>query len=106
VAQFEVGGNKPGVNGRIDIGRFPQPAVVVAQPLIIGPQPVYLRVPYGRRKHCRKDCHEYNGCGVPLYFFRHDWYEQNVRHSGQPQTGHKNGDQGPGKGKGHGKGNG
>ena len=28
---------QPGVYGRIDIGRFPQPQVVVAQPVLIAP---------------------------------------------------------------------
>ena len=39
VAAAEVGVSvqisQPGVYGRIDIGRFPQPQVVVAQPVII-----------------------------------------------------------------------
>lgn len=103
--------SQPGVYGRIDIGRFPQPAVIVPQPVIIAPQPVrvvvqpvYMWVPYGHRKHWDKHCREYNACGVPVYFVRHDWYEQNVRYSSRPQGGHKNGGPGPGKGKGHGKG--
>ncbi|HEX6016743.1 MAG TPA: hypothetical protein VFZ28_01460 [Burkholderiaceae bacterium] len=79
--------SQPGVYGRIDIGRFPQPQVVVAQPVVIVPppvvvaqpvQPVYLWVPYGHRKHWRKHCHEYNACGVPVYFVRHDWYRDHV----------------------------
>jgi len=49
---------QPGVYGRIDIGRFPQPEIVVAQPVIVQrptvvvaqPQPVYLWVPPGHRK--------------------------------------------------------
>ncbi len=77
--------SQPGVYGRIDIGRFPQPQVVVAQPVVIAPPPVvaaqspmYLWVPYGHRKHWRKHCHEYNACGVPVYFVRHDWYRDHV----------------------------
>lgn len=83
--------SQPGVYGRIDIGRYPQPAVVVPQPVIIvppppavvRPQPVYMWVPYGHRKNWRKYCHQYNACGVPVYFVRHDWYDRNVRHADQ-----------------------
>ena len=100
-----IGISQPGMYGRIDIGRFPQPAVVVAQPVIIAPppvavvqpQPVYLWVPPGHRKKWGNHCHEYNACGVPVYFVRDDWYERNVRYSD---------DYGRGKGKGHGKGHG
>jgi hypothetical protein len=33
-----------GVYGRIDIGRFPQPAVIVPQPVIITPPPPHVVV--------------------------------------------------------------
>jgi hypothetical protein len=98
---------QPGVYGRIDIGRFPQPpAVVVAQPVIVEsprvavvrPQPVYLWVPPGHQRNWRKHCHQYNACGVPVYFVRDDWYEEKV------MTPHRGHGRGPGKGKGHGKG--
>ena len=79
--------SQPGVYGRIDIGRFPQPQVVVAQPVIIvrpvqvvePPQPVYMWVPPGHRKNWRKHCGRYNACGVPVYFVQDGWYGQNVR---------------------------
>ncbi len=80
--------SQPGVYGRIDIGRFPQPAVIVAQPVIIArpvavvpPQPAYLWVPPGHRKNWAKHCHKYDACGVPVYFVRHDWYDAHVRYS-------------------------
>jgi hypothetical protein len=91
--------SQPGVYGRIDIGRFPQPQVVVAQPVIITrpvvvapapPEPVYLWVPPGHRKDWRKHCGKYNACGVPVYFVRDDWYDRKVKPHG--------------KGKGNGKG--
>jgi hypothetical protein len=93
---------QPGMYGRIDIGRFPQPAVVVQQPVIVQrpavvvaqPQPVYMWVPPGHRKHWNKHCGEYNACGVPVYFVKDEWYDEHVN---KP---HKN------KGKGNGKGNG
>lgn len=103
--------SQPGVYGRIDIGRFPQPAVIVPQPVIIAPppvgvvvQPVYMWVPPGHQKKWAKHCGRYNACGVPVYFVRDDWYEQNVRHSGKPK--HRDGFDDQGKGKGRGKGNG
>jgi len=45
--------SQPGVYGRIDMGRFPQPQVIVAQPIFVQqptvvvqrPDPVYLWVP-------------------------------------------------------------
>jgi hypothetical protein len=90
--------SQPGVYGRIDIGRFPQPAVIVPQPVIIAPQPVvvapqpvYMWVPYEHRKHWDRYCRQYGACGVPVYFVRHDWYDRHV---------------GYGHGKGHGKGKG
>ncbi|MDO9095495.1 MAG: hypothetical protein Q8R98_09715 [Rubrivivax sp.] len=79
--------SQPGVYGRIDIGRFPQPQVVVAQPVIIArpavvhqaPQPVYMWVPPGHRKNWRKHCRDYGACGVPVYFVQHGWYDNHVR---------------------------
>lgn len=97
--------SQPGVYGRIDVGRYPQPALVVPQPVIIAPPravapppPVYMWVPYGHRKDWKKQCHRYNACGVPVYFVRHDWYDDNVRY------GDDRGGKGKGKGKGQGKG--
>ncbi len=115
--------SEPGVYGRIDIGRFPQPQVVVQRPVVIhrpvavqAPQPVYLWVPPGHRKNWRKHCGQYQACGVPVYFVRDDWYGKHVRggdRRGEPGAddrrgrdedarGRGNSDRGPGKG--HGKG--
>ena len=109
--------SQPGVYGRVDIGRFPQPQVVVAQPLIIvrpvqvvePPQPVYMWVPPGHRKNWRKHCGQYNACGVPVYFVQDGWYGQNVRpHEHDRDRDHErerrdDDERGHGKGKGHGK---
>ena len=76
--------SQPGVHGRIDIGRFPQPQVIVQQPVIIArpavhaPEPVYLWVPPGHQKHWRRHCAAYNACGVPVYFVRERWYHDHV----------------------------
>ena len=117
--------SQPGVYGRIDIGRFPQPQVVVAQPMIIQrpvqvvnvPQPVYMWVPPGHRKNWRKHCRQYNACGVPVYFVRDEWYGQHVqpfddRHGDRrgdrnddrhdDRHGDRDDDRGHGKGKGKG----
>ena len=101
--------SQPGVYGRIDIGRFPQPQVVVATPVIVArppmvqpPPPVYMWVPPGHRKNWRKHCADYNACGVPVYFVRHDWYDQQVRRDDRG----RGRDRDEGRGKGHGKGKG
>ena len=107
-----IGISQPGVYGRIDIGRFPQPQVVVSQPIYIErqvrgvsqPEPVYMWVPPGHRKDWKKHCREYGACGVPVYFVRDDWYEQKVRHGGRDQD--RRDDHGKGKGHGEGKGKG
>ncbi|MDP3811709.1 MAG: hypothetical protein U1E12_16365 [Hydrogenophaga sp.] len=79
--------SQPGVFGRIDIGRVARPTVIIRQPLIIEsravfvqPQPIYMWVPSGHRKNWRKYCREYDACGVPVYFVRHDWYDKHVRY--------------------------
>ena len=81
--------SQPGVYGRVDIGRFPQPEVVVQQPIIIQrprydpPQPVYMWVPPGHRANWRRYCGEYRACGVPVYFVRDEWYGEHVRPHGR-----------------------
>jgi hypothetical protein len=105
--------SQPGVYGRIDIGRFPQPQVIVPQPVIVAAppvlvtqpvQPVYVWVPSGHRKNWSKHCHEYNACGVPVYFVRHDWYRDHVMVAAN--EGHGDHEHEHGNGKGHGKGHG
>jgi hypothetical protein len=103
--------SQPGVYGRIDIGRFPQPVLMQSSPIIIQPvrhrvEPVYMRVPPGHQKKWSKHCHSYNACGVPVYFVQEDWYQQNVMrggHSDHRGDGHGHGKHGKGHGKGHGK---
>jgi hypothetical protein len=102
--------SEPGLYGRIDIGRFPQPEVVVAQPVIVQrpavvvaqPQPVYLWVPPGHRKNWKKHCGEYGACSAPVYFVKDGWYEQHVMPASKQGKG--GGKHGGGHGKGHGKG--
>ena len=97
--------SQPGVYGRIDVGRFPQPQLVVAQPVYVErpvivhqappPQPVYMWVPPGHRKNWRKHCREYGACGVPVYFVQDRWYDEHVRHGDHG----RDEDHGKGKGK-------
>ena len=85
--------SQPGVYGRIDVGRFPQPQVVMAQPVIIlrpvvvhqapPPQPVYMWVPPGHRQNWRRHCGQYRACGVPVYFVQDQWYGEHVRGRGR-----------------------
>jgi hypothetical protein len=102
--------SEPGVYGRIDIGRFPQPEVVLSQPVIVAPprvrpvhpvEPVYLWVPPGHRKAWKSYCGRYGACGVPVMFVQDAWYDQHVHPQGK---GHGKGhEKGHDKGKGHGK---
>lgn len=122
--------SQPGVYGRIDIGQFPKPQVVLAQPVIIerpvvvvqggsvlqqaqqkvhekAREPVYLWVPPGHRKNWRKHCREYGACGVPVYFVDDRWYDQHVHPKGKGRGKGRDDDDGhKGHGKGHGKGDG
>ena len=83
---------QPGVYGRIDIGSFPQPAVVYPQPVIYAPppvavvqQPVYLYVPPGHQKHWGKHCGRYDACGRPVYFVQETWVRE--RYEGEKSHG-------------------
>ena len=117
--------SQPGVYGRIDVGRFPQPQVVVAQPVIITrpvvvhqpyqpayqpPQPIYMWVPPGHRQNWRRHCGQYGACGVPVYFVQDQWYGEHVRGHGKDggkdhgKDKHKDKDKDKDKDRGHGKG--
>ena len=80
-----IGISQPGVYGRIDIGRFPQPTLIVQQPVVVQryyrepravPEPVYLWVPPGHQRDWRHNCRRYNACGVPVYFVQDRWYRE------------------------------
>jgi hypothetical protein len=102
--------NQPGVYGRIDIGRVPEPPVLVyREPMVIvrgpavaaPPEPIYMHVPPGHAKNWRKHCRRYNACGQPVYFVRDDWYQRHYHPQQQPQQ-HGHDDK---HGKKHGQGN-
>ncbi|HEU4622957.1 MAG TPA: hypothetical protein VFS42_12110 [Burkholderiaceae bacterium] len=106
---------QPGFYGRIDIGNYPQPALIYPQPIVVQPAPVavarpplYLHVPPGHAKKWSKHCHRYNACGQPVYFVREEWYQnvyvpQYARSHGGGDHDHDHG-HGHGRGHGHGKG--
>lgn len=78
-----IGFSQPGVYGRVDIGRYPQPVLIAPQPVIIGSpvyraEPVYLWVPPEHRRDWRHHCYRYGACGAPVYFVQDGWYRQNV----------------------------
>ena len=102
---------EPGFYGQIDLGNFPRPQLVYAQPVVIqqSPEfvsapPIYLHVPPGHEKHWSKHCAEYHACGRPVYFVRDDWYNNEYvpryRHDGDDH------DDDHGHGRGHDKGHG
>lgn len=70
---------QPGFYGQIDIGDYPRPQVIYAEPRIVrrvavDRPPVYLRVPPGHSKNWRKHCGRYNACGERVYFVQDNWY--------------------------------
>jgi hypothetical protein len=122
-----IGISQPGVYGRIDIGRFPQPELIVQQPVVIQrhyfrrtPEPVYLWVPPGHQRNWRQYCGQYDACGRPVYFVQDNWYRdrgpgREVYHGERGEgrgddhgdrRGDRHDDRGEGHGKGHGNGKG
>ncbi len=112
--------SQPGFYGQINIGDFPRPAVIYAEPIwvqrprkVVYVEPVYLRVPPGHEKHWSKHCGSYQACGRPVYFVREEWYQTvyapRYRHQDYQARGesHESGrEQGNDKGKGSDKGRG
>ena len=91
-----IGISQPGFYGQINIGSFPRPAVIYAQPVwiqrpskVVHVQPVYLHIPPGHEKHWSKHCGKYGACGKPVYFVREDWYQNHYVPHAQQQHGHK-----------------
>lgn len=119
-----IGINAPGQYGRIDINNYPQPVLVMQQPVIYAPTPqssyqraVYLYAPPAHQAQWGRYCGSYRACGQPVYFVREDWvrnehrreYEQ--RQASRGRHGDDGGDRGErgddrdgqrGSGKGHG----
>ena len=73
------GSLRPGVYGRIEIGRAPPPPLIYNRPVVAsrtipapGVKPVYLYVPPGQVRKWPKYCGKYQACSVPVYFVRMD----------------------------------
>ena len=69
--------------GRIDIGNYPAPVPIYAEPIIfrrvpssVQLQPIYLYVPPGHQKNWGKHCGRYNACGQPVYFVPENWVRE------------------------------
>jgi hypothetical protein len=91
--------HQPGVYGRIDIGGYPQPALVYPEPVVITQprvvverRPIYLYVPPAQQTHWRQYCGRYNACGQPVYFVQDRWvrerWEERRAHEDRPDRGH------------------
>jgi hypothetical protein len=82
-----IGISQPGVYGRVDIGRFPQPELIATRPVVIGRpvirEPVYMWVPPAHRANWGRYCGQYRACGAPVYFVRDNWYGEHVRPYGR-----------------------
>jgi len=79
--------SQPGTYGRVDIGRYPQPQLILSSPVIVQPpsmppprppEPLYLWVPPEHQQHWKEHCREYHACSQPVYFVHHDWYREHV----------------------------
>jgi hypothetical protein len=103
---------QPGFYGRLDIGNYPQPQLIVPQPVVVAPvrgvvyQPVYLRVPPGHHRDWRKHCHKYDACGRPVYFVQDRWYNDVYAPKYRERHRERGESHGKGRGKGHDKGHG
>lgn len=103
LAQVSIGIGQPGLFGRIDIGGFPPPQLINAQPVYLerqrgreAPPPIYLHVPPGHQRNWRAHCREYDACGQPVYFVRDDWYNRTYRPRYQEMHGREHGFDGRG----------
>lgn len=115
-----IGIHQPGVYGRIDIGNYPPPPVVYAQPVVVAPtpvavyrQPIYLYVPVVYQQNWPRYCGRYNACGQPVYFVQERWVQERYRSAhGDRRSAHEDrrggkhwrGDDERKRGRGHGKG--
>ena len=82
-----IGINQPGVYGRINIGTYPEPQLVNAQPVVIVPapvvvqrRPIYLYVPTEHQRDWRHHCARYSACNQPVYFVQENWVRERYEH--------------------------
>lgn len=70
---------RPGVYGRIEIGKTAPPPVIYSRPVVASRavlpssvKPVYLYVPPGHVRKWARHCGKYHACDLPVYFVRMD----------------------------------
>ncbi len=70
---------RPGVYGRIEIGKAAPPPVIYSKPVVASRallpanvKPVYLYVPPGQVRKWATYCGKYKACDLPVYFVRMD----------------------------------
>jgi hypothetical protein len=97
---MSVSVGQPGFYGRIDIGGYPQPQVIYAQPVLVQrpvryveSAPIYLRVPPGHRKNWSRHCGYYHACGQRVLFVQDGWYTND--YAPRYRAGHGYGGRGP-----------
>ncbi len=90
---LSLGFSQPGAYGRIDVGRYPAPVLIQAQPVWVHPVPGHVAVepndrwvPAEHRRHWRRHCAYYGACGQPVYFVDDGWYHREVM---APTRGHR-----------------
>jgi len=113
-----IGINSPGQYGRIDIDNYPQPRLVMQQPIVYAPSPVaiyqrpiYLYVPQTHQANWGRYCGGYSACGQPVYFVQETWVRDEYRREHDNRDGRKKfkrgdrneRDQDRGRGRGNGK---
>jgi hypothetical protein len=89
---------QPGFYGQIDIGDYPPPRLIYAEPVIVEQvvvvqQPIYLHVQQDHIQHWDQHCHDYGACGQRVYFVEDNWYDSVY----VPTYNKKHGHQGKGK---------
>jgi hypothetical protein len=70
---------RPGVYGRIEIGKAPPPPLIYSTPMVashavppLGAKPIYLYVPPGQVRKWASHCAKYQACDLPVFFVRMD----------------------------------
>jgi len=85
---------QPDFYGRIDVGDYPAPQLLYAQPVIVQRpvhyvgRPIYLRVPPGHAKNWSRHCRAYNACNQEVYFVQDNWYKNQYAPRYRQQHGH------------------
>ncbi len=87
--------NQPGVYGRVDIGGYsqppmlvyPQPVVITQPPVVVERRPIYLYVPPAHQNNWRRYCGRYGACGQPVYFVQERWVRERWEHERRGRDG-------------------